>query len=130
MGYMQGASQKGLELVAKVTKLLNSLTDEDYENTHAYVKVELIEEDYGSSNERVLGYWLDEHGPGCWSYFDGEPPQRRKPETVEGTSLVVHLSEITLAIDSERPNNRTADRDDSERQARAVVRLLEARGLM
>ena len=73
MTYMQGASQKMLEGIVRVTQLLNQLTEEDYERLpHAYLKVQLVDEDTG---KEVWGYWIDEHGPGEWSYFDGPPPK-------------------------------------------------------
>lgn len=126
MGYMQGAGQKGLEFVAKVTKLLNSLTEEDYEDTYVYVKVLLVEED-SSPEERVLGYWMDEHGPGFWAYFDGEPRSMKKPEPVVLPSLP-DFSEIRDAINAEVPNNHCADDSDVYRMTEKVVALFKSKG--
>ena len=74
MTYMQGATQQMLEGVARVTELLNQLTEADYENLpYAYLKVQLVDEETGKD---IYGYWLDEHGPGEWSYFDGSPNRK------------------------------------------------------
>ena len=81
MTYMQGANQKMLEGVTRVTQLLNQLTEEDYERLpHAYLKVHLVDEETGAE---VYGYWLDEDGPGEWSYFDGAPPNRKGDRHVD-----------------------------------------------
>lgn len=71
---MQGATQQMLEGVARVTELLNQLTEADYGKLpYAYLKVQLVDE---ATGEDICGYWLDEHGPGEWSYFDGSPNRK------------------------------------------------------
>ena len=81
MTYMQGANQQMLEGVTRVTQLLNQLTEEDYGRLpHAYLKVQLVDDQTG---QEVYGYWIDEHGPGEWSYFDGAPPNRKEDRHVE-----------------------------------------------
>lgn len=117
MGYMNGINQKGLEFVAKVTKLLNSLTEEDFEDTYAYIKVLLVEENHGSSEERILGYWLDEHGPGHWSYFDGPPQNMRKDRTETYKS-------VRSALAKECPTGSTVDDDALNRMTASVLTAL------
>ena len=51
---------------------------------------------------------------------------REKPVAIEPLSV----EELTKVIDDERPNNRTADLDDSKRQALAVISLLKEKKLL
>ena len=94
MSYMNSVSQKGLEFVTKVTQLLNTLTEEDYRDTYAFIKVQLCEED--SKEERVLGYWTDEIGPGCWTYCDGPPPKK----DTHNFEWVYHVIQTALPAES------------------------------
>jgi hypothetical protein len=115
MGYMTGVSQRGLEFVAKVTKMLNSLKEEDYEDTYVGLRVELVE-DGGTT---ILGYWSEEHGPGGWAYFDGEPHYDKNTKP-----LVVNLSVDSIRdVVANTPTSLTLTIADCERIAQSVMEL-------
>ena len=121
MGYMQGVTKKGIDLVSKVTGLLNELTAEDFKGTYVTLQVSLMEEDLS----RELGFWSNEYAFGDWAFFDGA---RSDIETRKSEPLSVE--ELMKVIDDERPNNRTADLDDSKRQALAVISLLKEKRIL
>lgn len=119
---MTGVTKKGIDLVSKITGLLNQLTYEDFEHAHVSLRVSIVEE---GDPDREVGFWSNEYDFGNWAYFDGSRDRlvTKKPE---------HLSveELTKAIDGERPNNRTANIHDSELQALAVMSLLKEKNLL
>ena len=122
MGYMQGVTKKGIDLVSRVTGLLNELTVEDFEDTYVALRVSLMEEDLS----REVGFWSNEYEFGNWAFFDGA---RSDIETRKSTNTV-SVEELTKVIDDQRPNNRDSDEGDSERQALAVISLLKEKRIL
>ena len=121
-GYMSGVTKKGIDLVSRITGLLNQLTAEDFEGTYVTLRVSLVDEYL----DRELGFWSNEYNFGNWAFFDGARSdiEARKPTNT------VSFEELTKVIDDERPNTRTADLGDSERQALAVISLLKEKKLL
>lgn len=95
MTYMQGATEKGLALITKITKLINSLTEDDFDETYLGLRVSITEED---EPYKEIGRWFCEYGYGNWAYFDGDPKERElgRPEPV--TALTDES--ISAAIES------------------------------
>lgn len=122
MGYMQGVTKKGIDLVSRITGLLNELTVEDFEGTYVALRVSLMEEDLS----RELGFWSNEYEFGNWAFFDGA----RSDIEARKSDNTVSVEELAEVIDSERPNNRTADVSDSRNQAFAVISLLKEKRLL
>ena len=122
MGYMFGVTKKGIDLVSRITGLLNQLTAEDFEDTHVALRVSLMEEDLS----RELGFWSLEYDYGNWAFFDGA----RSDIEARKSDNTVSFEEVMKVIDDERPNNRTADIEDSKLQALAVISLLKEKKLI
>ena len=59
-GYMSGVTKKGIDLVSRITGLLNQLTAEDFEDTYVTLRVSIVEEDLN----RELGFWSNEYDYG------------------------------------------------------------------
>lgn len=120
-GYMSGVTKKGIDLVSRITGLLNQLTAEDFEGTYVTLRVSLVEEDLS----REVGFWSNEYAFGDWAFFDGARSdiEARKSEPLS-------VEELAKVIDSERPNNRPADVSDSRNQAFAVMSLLKEKKLL
>lgn len=120
-GYMSGVTKKGIDLVSRITGLLNQLTAEDFEDTYVNLRVSIVEDD-----DREVGFWSNEYNFGNWAFFSGSRQDfsgSRNPEPLS-------VEELIKAIDDERPNNRTADIHDSELQALAVMTLLKEKKLL
>lgn len=122
MGYMTGVTKKGIDLVSRITGLLNQLTVEDFEGTYVALRVSLMEEDLS----RELGFWSNEYEFGNWAFFDGA----RSDIEARKSDNTVSFEEVMKVIDDERPNNRTANIEDSKLQALAVISLLKKKGLL
>ena len=75
---------------------------------------------------RELGFWSNEYEFGNWAFFDGA----RSDIEARKSDNTVSVEELAEVIDSERPNNRTADVSDSRNQAFAVISLLKEKRLL
>lgn len=117
MGYMQGVTKKGIDLVSRITGLLNQLTAEDFEGTYVTLRVSPVEEDLS----REVGFWSNEYAFGDWAFFDGA----RKPEPLS-------VEEIEELVWNESSNNTSiyVSRSDSRNMALAVISLLKEKKLI
>lgn len=116
MGYMQGVTKKGIDLVSRITGLLNELTAEDFEDTHVGLRVSLMEEDLS----RELGFWSLEYDYGNWAFFDGA---RLK-------SKAVTLTEVRDRIASATPPHDKAYDSDIDQMAERVMDLLKEKRIL
>lgn len=84
-GYMAGVTKKGIDLVSRITGLLNQLTAEDFEDTYVTLRVSIMEEDLS----RELGFWSNEYNFGNWAFFDGARSdiEARKSDNTEVSAL-------------------------------------------
>lgn len=73
LAYLQTASQGMLEGVARVTEVLNQLTEHDLNRLpYVHLQVQLVD----IESDRVVGQWHSAGGPGDWMYHDGSPESR------------------------------------------------------
>lgn len=120
MGYMQGVTKKGIDLVSKVTGLLNQLTAEDFEDTYVGLRVSITDE-YEPHKE--LGFWSNEYGYGNWAYIDGQRDEISKPKAVT-------LTEVRDRIASATPPHDKAYDSDIDQMAERVMDLLKEKRIL
>lgn len=122
MGYMQGITKRGIDFVSRITGLLNNLTEEDFDDTHVWLRVSLIDE---SSKEEV-GFWSNEYEFGNWAYFDGARSD------IETTGSTVTLYDIETAIWNESSNLEDGhlSRSGAKTLALGVLSLLKEKKLL
>ena len=122
MGYMSGITKKGIDLVSRITGLLNQLTAEDFEGTYVTLRVSLVDEYL----DRELGFWSNEYAFGDWAFFDGARSD------IEAAGSTVTLNDIETAIWNESSNLEDGHLSSSgaEKLALAVISLLKEKNLL
>ena len=122
MGYMSGITKKGIDLVSRITGLLNQLTAEDFEGTYVTLRVSLVDEYL----DRELGFWSNEYAFGDWAFFDGARSD------IEAAGSTVTLNDIETAIWNESSNLEDGhlSRSGAKTLALAVISLLKEKNLI
>lgn len=121
-GYMFGVTKKGIDLVSKITGLLNELTADDFEGTYVALRVSLVEEDLS----REVGFWSNEYDFGNWAFFDGARSD------IEATGSMVTLDDIETAIWNESSNLKDGhlSRSGAKTLALGVMATLKEKKLL